>query len=934
MSVGSPSKSVFFFGDSEAEGDAGQVEELGAKGARLAEMSRLGLPVPSGFTISSTIGHAILPRGTSVKDDSRSREEIVTALTRVERSSGARLGDPESPLLVSVRWSARSSMRGAMDTILNVGMNDVTAIGLGRKAKSRRFALDTYRRSVAMYAAVVLGVKRELFDGAFEDARARVARANGTDTTRMNGEELRRKVPDSAIPEDDLEKVLVAFKTIVRKETGEDFPVDCKEQLWGAVDAVFRSRESPHAIACGHAKNVHDARGTACIVQTMVFGNLGETSAAGAFFTRDPSTGDPKLAGEWLPNAQGADLATGGRTPRPIRTGGSSLEQQMPSVFQALLATGEKLEQHFRDVQDIDFTVEDGRLFILGSRAAKRTARAAVRSAVDMTREGLLTKEEAVLRVDASALEPLLHPTLDDRFIGESSGDGRATYRLLTRGLPASPGAAQGHLVFEADEAERRAGQGKPVILVRVETSPEDIHGMKAARGILTARGGMTSHAAVVARGMGKACVTGCSAVSVNYEQQTMTITVSGHPGEGPATEARTFKKGDILTIDGGTGRVYEGAVPTVPAGLSAEFRDLMSWADAARTLKVRANADTPLDARTGRSFGAEGIGLCRTEHMFFEEDRITAMREMILSDDVVQRKGALAKLLPAQRDDFVGIFREMKGLPVTIRLLDPPLHEFLPTEERQLGPLAKAMGVPPDKLRQRIKELHEYNPMLGHRGCRIAITFPEIYEMQVRAILEAKEVLAREGENVHPEIMIPLAMTKSELQSIRAIVDRVALEVLGETKGTRGFSFGTMIELPRAAIVAGSLAEVAEFFSFGTNDLTQATMGLSRDDAGKFLPAYVEAGILTKDPFVSLDQEGVGALVTLAIERGRATRPDLHLGVCGEHGGDPGSIHFFHEAGLSYVSCSPFRVAIARLAAAQSALRSRVAREKRKEES
>jgi pyruvate,orthophosphate dikinase len=933
MSVASTSKSVFFFGDGEAEGDAEQDEELGAKGARLKDMSRLGLPVPSGFTISSTIGHALLARGTSMKDDSRLREEILAALARVERSSGARLGDPESPLLVSVRWSASASMRGAMDTILNVGMNDAAAKGIARKTGSRRFALDTYRRSIATYAAVVLGVKRELFDSAFEDARARVARATGADTTRMNGEELKRRVPDSAIPEEDLERLLVAFKAIVQSETGKDFPEGSEEQLWGAVDAVFRSWMSPRAIACRHAKSIPDAQGTACIVQAMVFGNLGNTSAAGAFFTRDPSTGDPKLSGEWLPNAQGEDLATGGGTPQPIRTGGSSLEEKMPSVFHALLATGAKLEKHFRDVQEIDFTVEDGRLFILESRAAKRTSRAAVRSAVDMTREGLLKNEEAVLRVDPSALEPLLHPTLDARFIGESEGD-RATYRLLTRGLPASPGAAQGHLVFEADEAERRAGQGKPVILVRVETSPEDIHGMKAARGILTARGGMTSHAAVVARGMGKACVTGASAVSVSYEKQTMTITVSGPPSEGPRGETRTFKKGDILTIDGGSGRVYEGAVPTVPAGLSAEFKDLMSWADTARTLKVRTNADTPLDARTGRSFGAEGIGLCRTEHMFFEEDRIAAMREMILSDDSAQRKVALAKLLPAQRDDFVGIFREMKGLPVTIRLLDPPLHEFLPTDERQLGPLAKSMGVPQDKLRQRIKELHEYNPMLGHRGCRIAITFPEIYEMQVRAILEAKEVLAREGEDVHPEIMIPLAMTKSELQSIRAIVDRVALEVLGEAKEKRGFSFGTLIELPRAAIVAGDLAEVAEFFSFGTNDLTQATMGLSRDDAGKFLPAYVEAGILTKDPFVSLDQEGVGALVKLAIERGQATRPDLNLGVCGEHGGDPGSIDFFHEAGLSYVSCSPFRVAIARLAAAQSALRSRVAREKRKEDS
>ncbi len=764
-------------------------------------------------------------------------------------------------------------------------------------------------------------MKRELFDSAFEDARARLARANGMDTTRMNIEEQRRKIPDDAFREEDLEKVLLAFKAIVKEETGKDFPSDPEEQLWNGIDTVFRSSTGTRGLV---------ASATACTVQAMVFGNLGETSAAGVAFTRDLATGDRRLSGEWLPNAQGRDVALAVRAPQPIRAGAgqsSSLEEKMPGVFHALSDVAERLEKHFRDMLDIEFTVEEGKLYVLESRSAKRTARAAVRAAVDMAREGLLTKEQAVLRVEASALEQLLHPTLDERFIREAEDGGAPPHRLLTRGLPASPGAAQGHILFDADEAERRAGQGKPIILVRVETSPEDIHGMKAARGILTVRGGMTSHAAVVARGMGKACVTGCSAVSVSYDAQTMTVTVYDDRGEGRGATTKTFKKGDVLTIDGGTGRVYEGAVPTVPAGLSAEFGDLMSWADAARTMQVRANADTPLDARTARGFGAEGIGLCRTEHMFFEEDRISAMREMILAGDVTQRRRALGKLLPAQRDDFVAIFREMQGLPVTIRLLDPPLHEFLPTDERQLEPLSTAMGVAPDKLRQRIKDLHEYNPMLGHRGCRIAITFPEIYEMQVRAILEAKEVLAKEGFVVHPEIMIPLAMTKAELVNIRAIVDRVAVEVLGVVQGDPGFSFGTMIELPRAAIVASDLAEAAEFFSFGTNDLTQATMGLSRDDAGKFLPAYVEAGVLAKNPFVSLDQEGVGALVKMAIARGKAARPDLKLGVCGEHGGDPGSIRFFHEAGLSYVSCSPFRVAIARLAAAQSALASRVAR-------
>jgi pyruvate,orthophosphate dikinase len=585
-----------------------------------------------------------------------------------------------------------------------------------------------------------------------------------------------------------------------------------------------------------------------------------------------------------------------------------SLETKMPAAFAELSSICTKLETHFRDVQDVEFTIQSGKLFMLQCRSGKRAGRAAVRIAVDMAKEGLVSKEEAVMMVDPGALDQLLHPTLDPK----------APKRLLARGLSASPGAAQGHIVFSADEAERRAGQGKPVILVRVETSPEDIHGMKAARGILTARGGMTSHAAVVARGMGKACVAGCSAISVNYEQQSMTITV--YDDHGRPTETVALKKGDLITLDGSTGHVYEGAVPTVSAALSGEFGELMAWADGARTMKVRANADTPLDARTARAFGAEGIGLCRTEHMFFEEDRIAAMREMILSDDAQQRERALAKLLPVQREDFIGIFQEMKGLPVTIRLLDPPLHEFLPTEEKQLEHLSMVMGVSVEKLEQRTKDLHEFNPMLGHRGCRLAITYPEIYAMQVRAILEAALAVSKEGTPVVPEIMIPLAMTRAELVRMREIVDEVAADIFTKEKSVT-FSFGTMIELPRAAIMAAELAEVAEFFSFGTNDLTQATMGLSRDDAGKFLPAYVESGILGRDPFVSLDQEGVGALVTMAITRGREKKPNIKLGVCGEHGGDPTSIHFFQRAGLDYVSCSPFRVAIARLAAAQAAL-------------
>jgi pyruvate, orthophosphate dikinase len=928
-------KSVFFFGDGKAEGDPKRRDLLGGKGAGLAEMTSLGLPVPPGLTLSTELCNRLVGTGDkprSVKDDAEALREIEAALAQVEKSVGARLGDPESPLLVSVRSGARASMPGMMDTILNLGLNDAVLAGLAKKTNNRRFALDAYRRLLTMYGDVALGVKRALFEHALEEARARVATHSGVDTTRMNSEELKKKIPDSAIPEDELEKVVAAFKAIIKKETGKDFPSDPKEQLWGAIDAVFHSWKNARAIVYRRMHDIPDSWGTACTVQAMVFGNLaasdvdakeGKISATGVAFTRDPSTGEKKIYGEWLPNAQGEDVVAGIRTPQPIRSAAGqkgSLEQEVPKAYAELAAIADKLEKHFRDVQDIEFTVQTGKLYMLQCRAAKRTARAAVKTAIDMVAEKLITKDEAVLRVDAAALEQLLHPTLDPAAIGKTGA--KSEHRLLARGLPASPGAAQGHIVFSADEAERRAGQGKPVILVRVETSPEDIHGMKAARGILTARGGMTSHAAVVARGMGKACVTGCSAVSVNYEQQTMAIAVYdelGHP-----TETVTLKKGDLITLDGGSGGVYEGAVPTVPAGLTGEFSELMTWADAGRTMKVRANADTPLDARTARSFGAEGIGLCRTEHMFFEEDRIAAMREMILSDTAEQRKKALAKLLPVQRDDFVGIFREMKGLPVTIRLLDPPLHEFLPTDERQLEHLSMVMGVPSDRLRQRTKDLHEFNPMLGHRGCRLAITYPEIYEMQVRAIFEATKIIAAEGGDVHPEIMIPLAMTKAELVRTRAIVDHVADDVLGASRSKDAFSFGTMIELPRAAIMAGELAEAAEFFSFGTNDLTQATMGLSRDDAGKFLPAYVESGILPSDPFVSLDQPGVGSLVRLAIERGRKTKSGLKLGVCGEHGGDPKSIQFFQEVGLAYVSCSPFRVVIARLAAAQAAIRGR----------
>jgi pyruvate,orthophosphate dikinase len=934
-------KSVFFFGDGRAEGDPKRRDLLGGKGAGLAEMTSLGLPVPPGFTIATSVCNAFA-HAKRVPDEAR--VEIEASLDRLERAMGARLGDPAAPLLVSVRSGARASMPGMMDTILNLGLTDAIADALAARTGNARFAFDAYRRFLSMHSTVALGVNREPFDRALEEVRARVATARGIDRTRLNAEELKRRVPDADLPADELRALGATYRAIVKRETGRDFPNDAREQLWQAIAAVFESWNNHRAVVYRRMHDIPHDWGTACNVQAMVFGNLGDTSATGVAFTRDPSTGDKKLYGEWLPNAQGEDVVAGIRTPLPLRpprgrTGSAaeapgaagnkadeSLEARMPESYAELARIAETLERHFRDMQDLEFTIQSGKLYMLQCRAAKRAARAAVRVAVDMAKEGLISKEEAVLRVDPGGIDQLLHPTLDPQ----------APKKVLARGLPASPGAASGYIVFAADEAERRAGQGMPVILVRVETSPEDIHGMKAARGIVTARGGMTSHAAVVARGMGKPCVAGVSAVAVNYESQTMTITVyddalgggaAGKAGGGagaaePAGAARTvtLKKGDVITIDGGNGHVYEGAVPTVSAALSGEFGELMAWADTVRTMRVRANADTPLDARTARAFGAEGIGLCRTEHMFFDEERIQAMREMILADDSRGRGAALAKLLPFQREDFAGIFREMRGLPVTIRLLDPPLHEFLPSEPKQLEQLSRSLGVPVQKLAQRTKDLHEFNPMLGHRGCRLAITYPEIYAMQVRAILEAAALVASEGGDVYPEIMIPLAITRAELERTRAIVDGVAKDVPVPVR----FTFGTMIELPRAAILAADLASEAEFFSFGTNDLTQATLGLSRDDAGKFLPAYVEAGILPKDPFVSLDQAGVGALVALAVERGRSARPGLKLGICGEHGGDPESIAFFQRAGLDYVSCSPFRVPIARLAAAQSALRAR----------
>jgi pyruvate,orthophosphate dikinase len=908
-------KLVFSFGEGKAEGDPTRRDLLGGKGAGLAEMTSLGLPVPPGFTISTDACRAFT-------HDGKIPEELVPAvdeaLARVEKQLGMRFGDPKAPLLVSVRSGARASMPGMMDTILNLGLNDATMKGLAERTGNARFALDAYRRFIAMYSDVALGVKRDVFEAALDESRGRVGKEKGIDATRLNAEELRRKVTDADIPEAELEIVVAKFKSIVKEKTGKDFPTEPREQLWGAIQAVFHSWTNHRAVVYRKMNDIPESWGTACNVQAMVFGNLGDTSATGVAFTRDPSTGERLLYGEWLPNAQGEDVVAGTRTPMPLRaaqkTPEDSLETRMPDAFGQLVEIANKLEKHFRDVQDLEFTIQEGKLYMLQCRSAKRTGKAAVRIAVELAKEGLVTKEEAMLRVDATSLDQLLHPTLDPN----------APKKLLARGLAASPGAAQGRIIFSADEAERLAGQGEAVILVRVETSPEDIHGMSAARGILTARGGMTSHAAVVARGMGKPCVAGCSALSVSYPEQTVTITQ--YDDDGRPTEQVKLKKGDLITLDGGAGHVYLGALPTVNAALTGEFAELMAWADQIRTMKVRANADTPLDARTARAFGAEGIGLCRTEHMFFNEERIRAVREMILADEVGAREKALAKLLPEQKADFAEIFRAMKGLPVTIRLLDPPLHEFLPHEKKQVDELAVTLGVSVAHVEKRIKDLHEFNPMLGHRGCRLAITFPEIYAMQVRAILEAAADVAAEGVSVLPEIMIPLAMTREELVRMRVIVDRVANEVFANRPRVP-FAFGTMIELPRAAVRANELAQVAEFFSFGTNDLTQCTMGLSRDDAGKFLPAYVESGILAKDPFVSIDVDGVGALVKLAVEKGRSTKPNIKLGVCGEHGGDPDSIRFFREAKLDYVSCSPFRVTIARLAAAQAEVYSRKGR-------
>ena len=882
-------KWVYAFGDGKAEGAASDRNLLGGKGANLAEMSSLGLPVPPGFTITTELC-------TSYYDNERTYpaeldRQVQTALDQVAKLTGRVFGGAEKPLLVSVRSGARASMPGMMDTVLNLGLNDETVRAIAGEAGDERFAYDSYRRFIQMYSDVVLGVDHGFFEEILEDKKADL------------GVEV-----DTALSADDWKDVIALYKEKVEEELGQPFPQDPHEQLWGAISAVFSSWMNARAITYRRLHNIPAQWGTAVNVQAMVFGNMGETSATGVAFTRNPSTGEKKLYGEFLVNAQGEDVVAGIRTPQNITeeariAAGSdkpSLEKVMPEAFAEFLKVAHRLEQHYRDMQDLEFTIERGKLWMLQTRSGKRTAKAALKMAVEMAAEELITQEEAVLRIDPAALDQLLHPTIDPR----------AERIVIGQGLPASPGAATGEIVFSSEDAEQAKAEGRNVILVRVETSPEDIHGMHAAEGILTTRGGMTSHAAVVARGMGKPCVSGAGSLRVDYRNGIM------------LAAGQTFKKGDVITVDGSNGQVLKGKVAMLQPELSGDFGKLMEWADKTRRMKVRANAETPADARTARSFGAEGIGLCRTEHMFFEGERIIAMREMILADKEDGRRAALAKLLPMQRSDFVELFEIMKGLPVTIRLLDPPLHEFLPRTDEEVAEVASAMGVNAEKLRERADSLHEFNPMLGHRGCRLAISYPEIAEMQARAIFEAAvEAGKKTGEHVVPEVMVPLVGLKAELDFVKARIDAVAKEVIGESGVQIDYMVGTMIELPRAALRAAEIAETAEFFSFGTNDLTQTTFGISRDDAAPFLSTYQSRGVIEQDPFVSLDFDGVGELIQIAAERGRKTRDKLKLGICGEHGGDPASINFCEKTGLDYVSCSPFRVPIARLAAAQAAI-------------
>lgn len=874
---------VYLFGGGISQGKASMKNLLGGKGANLAEMANLGLPVPSGFTITTEVCSHYYANGKQYPNELAA--QIVKGLKHISADTGKIFGDVNNPLLVSVRSGARASMPGMMDTILNLGLNDQTVEGLAALTGDKRFAYDSYRRFIQMYSHVVLEVDHHNFEEILDYYK------DG------NGYEA-----DTQLTASDWLKVIAKYKAVIEGEIKKPFPQDVNEQLQGAISAVFTSWMNPRANTYRKLHDIPESWGTAVNVQAMVFGNRGETSATGVAFTRNPSNGKKELYGEFLINAQGEDVVAGIRTPQNIteiarieaKSDAPSMEMALPQVYGEFIKTANILEAHYKDMQDLEFTVEMGKLYMLQARSGKRTTKAALKIAIDMVNEGLITESEAVMRIDPAALDQLLHPTLDPK----------APKQVIASGLPASPGAAMGEIVFTSQEAEEAKAQGRKVILVRVETSPEDIGGMIAAQGILTARGGMTSHAAVVARGMGKPCVCGAGMVKIDASAGTMSV------------NGVVYKRGEIITLDGAVGQVYKGAIALIQPELSGDFSQLMVWADKYRRMKVRANAETPLDATMARQFGAEGIGLCRTEHMFFEGERIVAMREMILADNESGRRKALAKLLPIQRSDFKALFEIMKGLPVTIRLLDPPLHEFLPHKESEMIEVAKGLGVSLERLKQRQLELHEFNPMLGFRGCRLAIAFPEIAEMQARAIFEAAAEF-----NVTPEIMVPLVASKAELDFVKARIVAMAEAVQKETGKQLNYIIGTMIELPRAALLAGKIAQSAEFFSFGTNDLTQTTFGISRDDAASFLNPYIAKGLLEKDPFVTLDIEGVGELVQIAAERGRATRPNIKLGICGEHGGDTASIHFCEKVGLDYVSCSPFRVPIARLAAAQAAL-------------
>ena len=882
-------KWVYTFGDGRAEGKANMRDLLGGKGANLAEMANLGLPVPPGFTIPTSVCTYFYANGKTYPKDLKSQVE--KALVTVGKIAGKTFGDAKNPLLVSVRSGGRASMPGMMDTVLNLGLNDTTVEALATLSGDRRFAYDSYRRFITMYSDVVLGFEHHHFEDILDTYKD------------SKGYSL-----DTELTADDWVDLVGRYKEAVAHETGEEFPQDPHAQLWGAIGAVFSSWMNARAVTYRRLHDIPESWGTAVNIQSMVFGNMGDTSATGVAFTRNPSTGEKRLYGEFLINAQGEDVVAGIRTPQDIteharKESGSdkaSMEVAMPDAFKELTRIYTQLEKHYRDMQDMEFTVEQGKLWMLQTRNGKRTAKAALRIAVDLASEGLITKKDAITRIDPASLDQLLHPTIDPV----------AKRDVIATGLPASPGAAAGEIVFSSDEAAKLQADGRKVILVRVETSPEDIHGMHAAEGILTTRGGMTSHAAVVARGMGKPCVSGCGTVRVDYGRGMMTI---GN---------RTFKAGDVITIDGSLGQVLAGRMPMIEPELSGDFNTLMGWADQVRKLKVRTNADTPADARTALKFGTEGIGLCRTEHMFFEETRIRTVREMILAEDEGSRRSALAKLLPMQRADFVDLFEIMKGLPVTIRLLDPPLHEFLPHSQSEIEEVARAMNTDARKIADRARELSEFNPMLGFRGCRLAIVYPEIAEMQARAIFEAAaEAGKRTGKPVGLEVMVPLIATRAEFDLVKARIDATANAVTKETGVKLNYQTGTMIELPRACLMAGDIAKTAEFFSFGTNDLTQTAFGISRDDAASFLGTYVSRGIIEIDPFISVDRDGVGELVKIGVQRGRKTRPNLKMGICGEHGGDPASVAFCHDVGLDYVSCSPYRVPIARLAAAQAAL-------------